>query len=126
MLSFLSAKDGVLHPLEALPLEENLRVTLTIRACVCHDADNAVHPLPAYASFLHLLPLYASGAPRGAGPAIIASQAFLRPHCHVMLPLTATLWEKAHRHRDCSNVATFSDKIHFGPNGPRAAVDGRN
>ena len=28
-------------------------------------ADNAVHPLPAYASFLHLLPLYASGAPRG-------------------------------------------------------------
>jgi len=30
------------------------------------------------------------------------------------------------RHRDCSNVATFSDKIHFGPNGPRAAEDGRN
>src|SRR5206468_11597877 len=28
--------------------------------------------------------------------AIIASQAFLSPQCHFMLPLTATLWVKAH------------------------------
>jgi hypothetical protein len=34
-----------------------------------------VYPMPAYASFLHWLPLSASGAPGGTGRAIIVSQA---------------------------------------------------
>ena len=51
-------------------------------------ADSAVHPLPAYASFLHLLPLYASDATRPDHRIF-----------NIALPLydsiTATLWVKA-------------------------------
>src|SRR5437867_7930881 len=43
--------------------------------------------------------------------AIIASQAFLSPQCHFMLPLTATLWVKAHSIRLLRPTLPFSCRL---------------